>query len=44
MHLLNQSSKNWWDLERAKKDKGNEPNLSFTAQTVQKWWSVEVKS
>jgi hypothetical protein len=34
----------WPDLERARKDEENEPNLSFLPQTVQKWRSVEMKS
>jgi hypothetical protein len=30
-------------LERTRKDEEHEPNLSFLAQTVQKWRPVEVK-
>jgi hypothetical protein len=38
--LLKRFSDNWWTLERAPKDKENEPNLTFLADFVRPELSV----
>jgi hypothetical protein len=38
---LTQFDEIWKELEKKKE---NEPNLSFLAETVQKWRTIEVKS